>query len=273
MSAQCASTRPRSRPGYKAPDVQLQLQGKSVLVTGSSRGIGRAIAEAFLAEGAQVAFNGRDADALAHVAAAQTVGQSVAIGGDVSNPDQARDVVVRVLRAFGKLDVLVCNVGSGRSVPPGAESHAEWQRVFALNLWSATNMVEAGRQALASSAGAIVCISSICGQEMVPGAPVTYSAAKAALNAYVRGIARPLGREGVRINAIAPGNVLFEGSVWQRKLDEDAQAVGQMLARDVALERLGTPQDVASLALWLASPVASFCTGGLFVADGGQVRN
>ena len=134
-------------------------------------------------------------------------------------------------------------------------------------------MVEAGRQALAFSAGAIVCISSICGQETVLGAPVTYSAAKAALNAYVRGIARPLGKEGVRINAIAPGNILFEGSVWQRKLAEDAQAVDQMLARDVALGRLGTSQDVASLALWLASPAASFCTGGLFVADGGQVRS
>lgn len=273
MPARCGSTRPRSRPGRKVPDVQLQLQGKSVLVTGSSRGIGRVIAEAFLAKGAEVAFNGRDADALERVVEAQTAGRAVAIGGDVSKPEQAQEVVGRVLQVFGKLDVLVCNVGSGRSVPPGAESHAEWQRVFALNLWSATNMVEAGRQALVSSVGTIVCISSICGQETVPGAPVTYSAAKAALNAYVRGIARPLGKEGVRINAIAPGNILFEGSVWQRKLDEDAEAVGQMLARDVALGKLGTPQDVANLALWLASPAASFCTGGIFVADGGQVRN
>lgn len=269
MPAHCVSTRPRSRPGCKAPEVQ----GKSVLVTGSSRGIGRAIAETFLAEGAQVAFNGRDADALENVVAAQATDRAVAVIGDVSVPEQARDVLAQVLLAFGKLDVLVCNVGSGRSVPPGAESYAEWQRAFAMNLWSTTNMVEVSRQALASSAGAIVCISSICGQEMVPGAPVTYSAAKAALNAYVRGIARPLGREGVRINAVAPGNVLFEGSVWQRKLVEDADAVGQMLSRDVALGRLGTPQDVARLALWLASSAASFCTGGVFVADGGQVRS
>jgi NAD(P)-dependent dehydrogenase (short-subunit alcohol dehydrogenase family) len=253
--------------------VQLQLQGKSILVTGSSRGIGRAIAEAFLAEGAEVAFNGRNADELERVVAAQTGGKAIAIDGDVSQPDQARAVIERVLAAFGKLDVLVCNVGSGRSVPPGAETHEEWLRVFGLNLWSATNMVEAGRHALATSGGAIVCISSVCGQELVPGAPLTYSAAKAALNAYVRGIARPLGKDGVRINAIAPGNILFEGSVWQRKLNEDAAAVGQMLARDVALAKLGTPQDVANLALWLASPAASFCTGSIFVADGGQVHS
>ncbi len=253
--------------------MQFQLRGKSVLVTGSSKGIGRAIAEAFLAEGAYVAFNGRNADELARTVAAQAGGKAIAIGGDVSKPDVARSVVDGVVVAFGKLDVLVCNVGSGRSVPPGAETHEEWLRVFELNLWSATNMVEAGRQVLAASRGAIVCISSICGQEVVPGAPLTYSAAKAALNAYVRGMARPLGKDGVRINAIAPGNILFEGSVWQRRINEDAVAVEQMLERDVALAKLGTPGDIANLALWLATPAASFCTGSIFVADGGQVRS
>lgn len=253
--------------------MQLQLQGKSVLVTGSSRGIGRAIAEAFLAEGAAVAFNGRDAGELERVVAAQTGGKAIAVSGDVSKPDEASRVVGHVLAEFGKLDVLVCNVGSGRSVLPGAETHEEWLRVFELNLWSATNMVEASRQALSESQGAVVCISSICGQEVMPGAPLTYSAAKAALNAYVRGVARPLGKDGVRINAIAPGNILFEGSVWQRKLNEDAAGVGQLLTDDVALAKLGTPADVANLALWLASPVASFCTGGIFVADGGQVHS
>lgn len=252
--------------------MQLHLQGKSVLVTGSSKGIGRAIAEAFLAEGAEVAFNGRNVDDLERVVAAQRGGKSISVGGDVVKPEQARGVVERVLAAFGKLDVLVCNVGSGRSVPPGAETHEEWLRVFELNLWSTTNMVEAGRDALATSGGTIVCISSVCGHELVPGAPLTYSAAKAALNAYVRGMARPLGKDGVRINAVAPGNILFEDSVWQRKLNENAAAVEQMLARDVALAKLGTPQDVANLALWLASSAASFCTGSIFVADGGQVR-
>lgn len=252
--------------------MELKLEGKSVLVTGSSSGIGRVIAEVFLAEGAEVAFNGRNTDNLERVVAAQAGGKAIAVSGDVSKPDEARRVVEHVLAEFGKLDVLVCNVGSGCSVSPGAETYEEWVRIFELNLWSATNMVEASRQALSANQGAIVCISSICGQEVVPGAPLTYSAAKAALNAYVRGVARPLGKNGVRINAIAPGNILFEGSVWQRKLNKDPAAVGQMLSDDVALAKLGTPADVANLALWLASPVASFCTGGIFVADGGQVH-
>jgi 3-oxoacyl-[acyl-carrier protein] reductase len=249
------------------------LRGKSVLVTGSSRGIGLAIAEAFLAEGARVAFNGRDAIKLEQVVARQTSGEAIAVEGDVSKADQAKGTVEQVLTAFGTLDILVCNVGSGRSMPPGAETQDEWLRMFALNLWSVTNMVEASRSALAKSHGAVVCISSICGQEVIPGAPLTYSAAKAALNSYVRGIARPLGKDGVRINAVAPGNILFDGSVWGNKKDEDAASVERMLERDVALAKLGSPQEVASLTLWLASCASSFCTGGVFVADGGQVRS
>jgi NAD(P)-dependent dehydrogenase (short-subunit alcohol dehydrogenase family) len=175
--------------------------------------------------------------------------------------------------ALGGLDILVCNVGSGRSVPPGEETYEEWQRVFALNLWSTTNTVEAASEALAASRGVIVCVSSICGHEVVPGAPVTYSAAKAALQAYVRGIARPLGKQGIRINAVAPGNILFDGSVWSRKLAEDAGAVQTMLERDVALARLGTLRDVAELVSYLASPRATFATGGVWTLDGGQVHS
>lgn len=253
--------------------MQLDLNGKSALVTGSSRGIGRAIAEGLLGEGCRVALNGRNARELDDTARALGGVNLVQVAGDVTRPEEARRIVAATLATFGKLDVLVCNVGSGGSVRPGEESFDEWQRVFALNLWSATNMVEAARDVLAASKGVIVCVSSICGMEVVPGAPVTYSAAKAALNAYVRGIARPLGKLGVRINAVAPGNILFEGSVWSRKLAEDADAVQAMLERDVALASLGTPAQVADLVAWLASPRAGFATGGVYVLDGGQVRS
>ena len=249
----------------------LDLSGKTALVTGSSRGIGLAIAEALRAEGCRVAVNGRNADGLQ--ACASAIGAAVAIAGDVADAGEARRVVDEAVLALGGLDILVCNVGSGRSVPPGDETHEEWQRVFALNLWSTTNTVEAAREALAASRGVIVCVSSICGLEVVPSAPVTYSAAKAALHAYVRGIARPLGKQGVRINAVAPGNILFDDSVWSRKLAEDAGAVQTMLEHDVALARLGTPRDVAELVAYLASPRAGFATGGVWSLDGGQVHS
>ena len=101
----------------------------------------------------------------------------------------------------------------------------------------------------------------------------TYSAAKAALHAYVRGIARPLGIQGVRINAVAPGNILFDGSVWARKLAEDAPSVQTMLEKDIALGCLGTPTDVANLVAYLASPRSGFASGCVWTLDGGQVHS
>lgn len=251
--------------------MQLELSGKTALVTGSSKGIGRAIAEVLHAEGCRVALNGRNPDDLA-TATAELAG-SIAVAGDVTHPEGARQVVSGAVKSFGRLDILVCNVGSGRSVPPGEETAEEWQRVFALNLWSTTNTVEAAREALAASKGTIVCVSSICGLEVIPGAPVTYSAGKAALHAYVRGIARPLGKQEVRINAIAPGNILFDGSVWSHKLQEDVRAVDSMLERDVALGRLGTPREVAELVAYLASPRSGFASGAIWTLDGGQVHS
>lgn len=250
--------------------MQFDLVGKTALVTGSSRGIGWAIAQTLHAEGCRVALNARSAADLA--AASARLPGSISVVGDVTRPTDAQQIVAEVLRSFGGLDILVCNVGSGSSVSPGNETFDEWQRVFALNIWSTTNSVEAARNALVANKGVIICISSICGLEVIPGAPVTYSAAKAALHAYVRGISRPLGRQGVRINAIASGNIVFGGSVWSRKLAENEVTVQAMLENDVPLRRFGVPTDVANLVAYVASPLSGFTTGSVWTLDGGQAR-
>ena len=134
-------------------------------------------------------------------------------------------------------------------------------------------MIEASISALKQTKGSIVCVSSICGLEIIPGAPVTYSVAKAALNAYVKGVARPFGKFGVRINAVAPGNILFDGSTWERKLTENHNQVKAMLDREVPLQRLGEAQEVADLVAFLVSPRSAFATGSVWTLDGGQIHS
>jgi 3-oxoacyl-[acyl-carrier protein] reductase len=251
--------------------MNLELAGKVALVTGGSRGIGLAIASALAAEGCKVAIAARGAEHLAQ-AVAQIGSNCSGHLADVTSPEACAGLVAEVEGRWGRLDVLVANAGSGRSAAPGAETAEDWRAMIDVNLFAATNAIAAARPALARSGrGAIVCISSICGREAL-GAPVTYSAAKAALDAAIRGLAGPLAADGIRINGVAPGNILFPGGVWARKLAEDPAAVQAVLSQ-VPLGRLGAPDEIADAVAFLASARSTFVTGTILVADGGQTRS
>ncbi len=248
-----------------------EFKKKVCLITGSSSGIGFSIARRLNNNGYAVVINGQDKTKL--IKAQKLLKNSHSVRADVSIESQAKKLVNETLKIFGRIDALICNVGSGASVETGKETYAEWQRVFDKNLWSTTNIVEAACDPLAETKGSIVCISSICGQEYIRGAPITYSVAKAALEAYVQGSSHHLGKRGIRMNAIAPGNILFSGSVWDRKLQENKTFVDQFLLEEVPLGKLGTPDDVASVAEYLISKEASFVTGAVWRVDGGQTRS
>ena len=249
--------------------MDLELAGKVALVTGSSAGIGLAIAQTLAEEGATLVLNGRDSERLNE--AKKGLLGATALAADVRDPDQCQRLVREVLSIHKQIDILVCNVGSGSSVPAGEETPQEWRRVLEINLYTTTQMVWAATGALSATRGNVVCISSICGLEAL-GGPIPYAGAKAALESFVRNSARPLGKRGVRINSIAPGNILFPGSTWERKLEEDKARIKAMLHDEVALQSLGRPKDVAMLAAYLSSNAASFITGATYVVDGGQTR-
>lgn len=250
--------------------MDLELTEKVALVTGASRGTGFAIARALKREGATVAINARESVALAE--AGRRLNASAAVAADVVDPIEARRLVDEVGACCGRLDILVCNAGSGQSVAPGSETPAEWKRMLDINFFAATNMIEAARPVMAAQGGGvIVCISSICGSAAL-GAPVTYSVAKAGLDMAIRGLSRPLAGEGIRLVGVAPGNLLVPGGVWARKLSEDPAGVEAMLAREVALARFGSPEEIADVVCFLASARAAFVTGEVLVADGGQLR-
>tara|TARA_E500000331_G_C17231685_1_gene702932 strand:- start:156 stop:911 length:756 start_codon:yes stop_codon:yes gene_type:complete len=251
--------------------MDLKLQGKKAIITGSSNGIGFQIAKVLSNAGVNICINSRNSDSLSN--ALKDLPGSIGFAADVRDPLQAEELFSFSKKELGRIDILVCNVGNSQSVRPGEENINEWLKMFEYNLFATTNMVEVCKAELIKNKGVIVCISSICGNEVIPSAPITYSTAKAALNFYVKSISRPLGEKGVRINAIAPGNILFQTSVWEKKIEENPSSVYKMLKDNVPLNKFGSKDDIAFMTSFLCSPLSSFLTGSILTVDGGQTRS
>jgi|APSaa5957512535_1039671.scaffolds.fasta_scaffold24787_4 3-oxoacyl-[acyl-carrier protein] reductase len=251
--------------------MDLKLKGKNALVTGSSRGIGNAIAKLLHEEGCNVTLNGRNEESLSNSLSSfeKNIYSCIA---DVTNPNDCKHLIEKTIDRWGSIDILVCNVGNGTSVKPGNEDSKEWEKVFLNNFFSTVNVINAATVNLSKAPKSIICISSIAGIESI-GAPVAYSVAKSAINSYVKNSSKYLAKSGIRINAVVPGNIMFETSVWKKKLLENPVKVEKMLKEEVAMEKFGTPEDVANLTIFLCSQRSSFVTGSMFVIDGGQTKS
>jgi len=261
--------------------MNLALDNQAVLVTGSSRGIGAGIARSFLNEGARVILTGRNAQVLDNTASGFAMQYEkhriYRFAGDLQQASVLTELAAFIKGTVEGLDHLVCNVGSGRSVPPLEEDRDEFQRMLDINLLGAVGVVSRVLPFLEASAlrhtasTSITFVGSICGVNVL-GCPVAYASAKAALESYAKNIARPLGQKGIRVNVVSPGNIVFPGSVWDQKLEQDHAAVEAMLQRDVPLQRLGTAEEIGNIVAFLASSHAGFVSGANWVVDGGQTR-
>jgi 3-oxoacyl-[acyl-carrier protein] reductase len=254
--------------------MDLGLRDRVALVAGSSRGIGLAIARTLLAEGARVAMTGRDSAALAVAVQSMDAGDRVAgLPGDLGNAAVIASVLRQVRDRWGMIDVLVGNIGTGSARSGWALDDRDWDSALEANLHVTRRLVEAVLPAMVEAGrGSIVLIASIVGLESV-NAPLPYSAAKAALISYAKNLGREVARRGVRVNAVAPGNVLFDGGSWARKLAENPDRVRQYVDREVPAGRFGAPAEIADLVAFLASDRATFITGACMVVDGGQTRS
>ena len=254
--------------------MDLGLQKKVVMITGASRGLGRAMAEALGAEGARLALCARGAEALERAASElRAKGHEVdAQPVDVADPAACEQWVSGVARRMGGVDVLVNNAGGARLGLLKDLDEAAWQAAFQLNFFSAVRLARACAPLMEQrGGGAIVNISSIYGREA--GGPITYNASKAAMISFTKTLSRELAPKGIRVNTVAPGSILYPGGNWEKAFKANPAFEKDFISHDFPAGRLGRPEEVAYAVVCLASPRASWITGACLPVDGAQGRS
>ena len=249
--------------------MELGLSGKHFLVTGGTRGIGRAIVEGLLAEGADVAYCARSPEAVAEAQSELSADGSLAFGTvvDVGDAAALADWVASSAEALGGIDGVVANV-SALAIPDSAEN---WRASFDVDLMGTIGLVEAALpHLLAAESGSIVTISSVSGRE-IDFASGPYGTMKAAIIHYTQGLAYQLAVQGVRANTVSPGNTYFPGGVWPSIEQNDPELFATALGLNPT-GRMATPKEVANAVVFLSSSAASFITGTNLLVDGALTR-
>jgi 3-oxoacyl-[acyl-carrier protein] reductase len=266
--------------------MDLDLEGKVAIVTGSSRGLGLASARALVQEGCRVTICARGAEAL-EAAARELEGaagstrlqprpssghRALAIRADVTTSEGVETVVSRTVETFGGLDILVNNVGKAGGGDIVETSDADWQAAIDETLFPA---IRASRVAVPHmrrrGGGAIIMIASIWGRES--GGRMTYNAVKAAEISLGKAMAQQLARDNIRVNSVAPGSILFPGGSWWKRQQEDPEGIAEFVRRELPFGRFGHAEEVGAVVAFLASSKASWVSGVCVPVDGCQSRS
>lgn len=256
--------------------MDLRLKDKVAIVTGSSRGIGKGIAFGLAAEGCHLAICARSPDQL-EAAAAEIRAKKVdvlALPLDVTQPDHVEQLVQQTIAKFGKIDILVNNVGGNRRGPFEKTSDEDWEAIIDLNLMAHVRVSRAVIPHLRSQkSGVILFISSIFGRESGGVNLSIYNTTKASLISLAKIMAAELAPHHIRVNSVAPGSIRFPGGSWDKRCLEDPEGMKAFVAREMPLGRFGTVEEVANVVVFLASERASLVTGACINVDGCQSRS
>ncbi|HEY4182997.1 MAG TPA: SDR family oxidoreductase [Kofleriaceae bacterium] len=246
--------------------MKLELDGKRCLVSGASRGIGRAIAIALANEGAKICAVARGQEGLNALLPDLAGTGHTSIAADVTTAEGA-DTAVDTCVKLGGIDVVVANVGKSFARDAHDMTDDDFTKSLDMNLWSTVRVAQRAARHM-TNGGAITMIASIWGRES-GGAP-GYNVAKAGVIALAKALANDYAKDRIRVNAVAPGSILFPGGGWERRQQQDPAGMAAFVARDLPWGRFGTPEEVANVVTFLSSARASWITGACIPVDGAQ---
>lgn len=256
--------------------MDLDLKGKVAVITGSSRGIGFSIAERLAEEGSAVVISARGADDLRESAIKiASKGLDVhSIQVDLMDPSAPGHLIEETVRKYGRLDILINNVGGNRRKPFEATSDDDWRDLLELNFQSHVRCSRAVIPHMKKqSGGAILFISSIYGREAGGPELSIYNATKSALISLAKIMSLELAGDNIRVNSVAPGSVRFPGGSWDRRVLADPEGMAKFVKENLPLGRFGTADEIADVVAFLVSSRASLITGACLNVDGGQSRS
>ncbi|OIK13698.1 short-chain dehydrogenase [Bacillus sp. MUM 116] len=250
--------------------MDLQLQNKNILITGGSKGIGKAIATEFLSEGANVAITARGLAALEKTK--EELGGKISIfQADLTNADERIKLIHDFIEQFGTIDVLINNAGGSNGSKATETEMDLFYQAMELNYFSAVHLSKLAVEYMKQqSSGSIIHITSIYGRES--GGKVTYNNAKSALISFTKSLADEVITYGIRVNSIAPGSILHETGNWQKRLEADPEGIKEFVKKEIPAGRFGSTKEIANVVAFLASEKASWIVGASINVDGGQSK-
>jgi 3-oxoacyl-[acyl-carrier protein] reductase len=261
--------------------VELGLRGRVALVCGSTRGLGRAVATALSQEGARVAVNGRHLDAVTTVAREienQTGHGAIAFAADVGHPDQVEQLVARVSRELGRLDIVFCNASGPPAAPFKDQPREAWNHVVELNLLSTVHLARSAVPVMRKQQwGRIICLASVAAKQPLPGL-ILSTTARAGVLGFAKALADEVAGDGITVNVVCPGFIATERiqeltETRAKREQRGSQEVMRDMVADIPMGRMGRPEELGAVVAFLASDRASYITGAVIQVDGGFTRS